>query len=153
MGKLIETAKEKLQAQGGRMTLPRQVILEALECLDCHPTAEEVHATVRQRNPSINLSTVYRTLRWLESEGLVSARHFEDARRQERFDPARPVEHFHFICRECKQVIEFDSALIQQAGQQFARAAGVRVETATAEFYGLCQICLSRQSHPENSRE
>jgi len=141
MSTLIELAEQRLHAQGGRMTLPRRLILEALECLSCHPTAEELFAVVRQRDPSINLSTVYRTLRWLETEGLVSTRRFEDSSRQERFDPAHPAEHFHFVCRNCKEVIEFDSPLIRQAQVLFAQESGATVESASAVFYGLCLRC------------
>lgn len=143
----MEQAKMRLQAQGGRMTLPRRLILEALECLSCHPTAEELFETVRLRDPTINLSTVYRTLRWLEAEGLVSARRFEDRSRQDRFDPAHPAEHFHFVCRQCKEVFEFDSPLIRQAQVVFARESGVAVESVSAVFYGLCSECCRQEEH------
>lgn len=137
----MELATQRLQAQGGRMTWPRRLILEALECLSCHPTAEELFEVVRQRDPTINLSTVYRTLRWLETEGLVSTRRFEDRSRQDRFDPAHPTEHFHFICRNCKEVFEFDSSLIRQAQAQFAQESGAMVESVSVVFYGLCARC------------
>lgn len=123
------------------MTQQRRIILEALECLGCHPTAEELYATVQQRDASVNLSTIYRTLRWLEQEGLVSARRFDEGRCQERFDPASPSQHYHFLCTRCKEVIEFDSPVLNAVKSQFEARSGSRVESISVTLYGLCKRC------------
>jgi len=146
MDTLVELAAQRLHNQGGRMTSQRMMILEALDCLGCHPTAEEIFAVVCQRDPSVNLSTVYRTLRWLEQEGLVSARHFDENRRQERFDAVLPAEHHHFQCTACKSVIEFDHPLIQAIKAQFAGSSGCQVGSASVMLYGLCPQCRKLQS-------
>jgi Fe2+ or Zn2+ uptake regulation protein len=118
MGTLLEDAIQHLKKQGGRMTGQRRMILEMLECLGCHPTAEELYASVKPRDPSLSLSTVYRTLRWLEQEGLISARRFEEGSRKDRFDPASPNEHYHFLCTSCHQVIEFDDSRVEAIREQ-----------------------------------
>lgn len=123
------------------MTRQRRLILEALECLDCHPTAEELFEAVSEDDPALNLSTVYRTLRWLEQEGLVSARRFEEGHRQERFDPAMPSEHFHFVCSQCQQVVEFDDPLLEVMKSRFAGERNAKVESASLVFYGVCERC------------
>ena len=128
------------------MTAQRRFILEALECLGCHPTAEEIFAVVQQRDPSPNLSTVYRTLHWLEHEGLVSARRFDEERRQERFDPALPTQHHHFLCSVCKAVIEFDSPLVNTIKDQFERQTGCQAVSASLTLYGVCQQCQKEAS-------
>jgi len=63
------------------------------------PPQKRIFSVVQERDPSLNLSTVYRTLRWLEQEGLVSARRFDEERRQERFDPALPTSTTTFSVR------------------------------------------------------
>jgi Fe2+ or Zn2+ uptake regulation protein len=146
MDDLTSLVTKRLHAQGGRMTSQRKIILEALECLGCHPTAEEIFEVVNRRDPGLNLSTVYRTLRWLECEGLVSGRHFDEEERHERFDPVRPTEHHHFQCTSCKAVIEFDHPLIEQIKAQFAAQAGCKVESASVMFYGLCAACQEKQN-------
>ena len=123
------------------MTMQRRLILETLENLSSHPSAEELHSIVRQQYPDIHLSTVYRTLRWLEEEGLISSRWFEEERRQERFDPAIPVEHQHFLCTRCKKVIEFDSPLVDDIAKEFEKDSGARIDSTTVVFYGLCKSC------------
>jgi Fe2+ or Zn2+ uptake regulation protein len=145
MDTLVDLATQRLHAQGGRMTSQRRLILEALDCLGCHPTAEEIFAVVCQRDASLNLSTVYRTLRWLEQEGLVSARRFDENRRLERFDAVTPSEHHHFQCTACKIVIEFDHPLIQSIKAQFAGSSGCQVVSASMMLYGLCPRCQKLQ--------
>jgi Fe2+ or Zn2+ uptake regulation protein len=142
MGSLVQDASKRLRSGGGRMTAQRRLILEVLECLGCHPTAEDVYAEVRQRDSGVNLSTVYRTLRWLEQEGLISARRFDDESRQERFDPALPAEHHHFVCSVCKSVIEFDDPLIGEIKAGFEDTTGVKVDLASVTLYGICNQCM-----------
>jgi Fur family transcriptional regulator, ferric uptake regulator len=150
---LLDDVTQRLRAQGGRMTPQRRMILDALACLGCHPTAEEIFEVVSLRDPSLNLSTVYRTLRWLESEGLVSGRRFDDATRQERFDPATPVEHHHFVCSVCKAVTEFELPLIERAKAAFAAAYQVQINSASLTLYGICVGCLSDQEQERAHRE
>ncbi len=142
---LVDQVTQRLRQQGGRMTSQRRMILETLQCLGCHPTAEEIFAVVSRRDPSLHLSTVYRTLRWLEQEGLVSGRRFDEAERTERFDPVSPAEHHHFICTVCKNVIEFDHPLIEQVKTEFSRQNGARVANASLMIYGVCAACIQKE--------
>lgn len=142
MESLLHRARSRLQQRGGRMTRQRQLIIETLAALGGHPSAEEVYRQVVARDPRIHLSTVYRTLRWLQEEGLIQGRVFDESQRKERFDPHLPAEHFHFICRRCGQVTEFLSppeALL--IASQFARRTGNHVESVRMTLYGVCQVC------------
>lgn len=141
MSTLFRDASELLRVQGGRMTSQRKLILKTLDSVSGHPTAEELFEIVSARDPSLNLSTVYRTLRWLEGEGLISTRRFIEDHRQERFDPAHPSEHHHFLCSRCKKVIEFDHHLVEEIRKQFEYKNGVTVRKTSVMFYGLCSQC------------
>lgn len=141
MSPLIEETTRRLHSQGGRMTPQRRLILDTLEHLSVHHTAEQLYRIVRHQDPSLSLSTVYRTLRWLQEEELVSSRFFDEERRQERFDPAFPSEHHHFMCTACKTVIEFDTGLIESIKEQFEQESGARVQVGSIVLYGLCARC------------
>jgi Fe2+ or Zn2+ uptake regulation protein len=140
----VQETIRRLHAQGGRMTLQRRKILDTLETMKGHPTAEELYEIVRKQMPGLHLSTVYRTLRWLEQEGKVSARRFEEDSRQERFDYTHPSEHHHFQCTKCKKVIEFDNPLVNAAREKFEAQFEARVESVSLIFYGLCTYCYSQ---------
>ena len=145
MGDLIQEAQERLQAQGGRMTAQRRLLLTILGSLGKHPTAEELFILARKQDPDLNLSTVYRTMRWLEAENLISTRVFAEERRQERFDAALPSEHHHFMCKRCRKVIEFDTAWLDAIKAEFQEQNGARVSTGSIVLYGLCQDCCQEE--------
>ena len=146
MGDLAKAAHQRLREQGGRLTSQRRVLFDILDSLSEHPTAEELLTIAREQDPDINLSTVYRTLRWLEAENLVSARLFNEDRRQERFDPVLPSEHHHFMCTRCKSVIEFNSSLFDSIKSNFQELNGARVTTGSIVLYGLCADCRNKQA-------
>jgi len=142
---LSDTAVREIHARGGRITLQRQLILAALEQLGGHPTAEEIFQFVRQSNPDINLSTIYRNLRTLQEQGLISPRWFEEDHRQQRFDPALHADHYHFRCQNCGRIVEFDSPKIDQVVAEYAQSNQVEVCSATFTLYGLCPECRDRE--------
>lgn len=148
---MLET-KNRILTQGKRMTEQRRLILETLKSVQGHPTAEELYRLVKQQAPSLHLSTVYRTMRWLEEEGMVNSLWLEDDRRQERFDTSYSNEHHHFVCTHCKQVVEFDSQDLLRIQDQYEHEHGVQVANASLVFYGLCQACLQDKSRAETNR-
>ena len=143
---LIDQVAAKLRSEGGRMTAQRRLILDALESCSDHPTAEEIYMRVRKSDESLHLSTVYRTLRWLEEEGFVSPRWFEDERRQERFDPVTDenCDHYHFRCRVCNTIVEFPEPLLESIKSAYEQHFGGKVESATLILYGVCEDCQKR---------
>lgn len=123
------------------MTSQRRIIVDALEEMSGHPTADELYEFVRERLPGLHLSTVYRTLRWLEHEGKVSSRRFEEDSRQERFDYADSIDHHHFQCTLCRNVIEFDSPFVDGVINDFEQHSGAHVENVSLMLYGICRDC------------
>lgn len=126
------------------MTSQRRIILDALESCGGHPTAEEVYRIAKTSDSTLNLSTVYRTLRWLEEMELVSTHQFDEGRRQARFDASLPQEHHHFRCRKCNRIIEFSDERIQQIKADFAAAFACEVDDASLILNGLCHYCASK---------
>lgn len=139
---LVEQVSHRLHAEGGRMTAQRRLILITLaNCAD-HPTAEEIYERACQADSSLHLSTVYRTLRWLEEEGLVNPRWFEDERPQQHFDPVNAEsDHYHFRCRACNAIIEFPEPLIDLIKQTYEQRYGGQVDSASLTLYGICREC------------
>ena len=143
----IEQITIRLRAEGGRMTAQRRLILETLQDCPDHPTAEDIFELARHKDGALHLSTVYRTLHWLEGEGFVSPRWFEDERRQERFDTisAENRDHYHFRCRVCNTIIEFPEPLMNAIKETYQLSFGGQVESATLTLYGVCEPCLKQE--------
>jgi Fe2+ or Zn2+ uptake regulation protein len=146
MRDLMIEATVTARAGGGRMTAQRRLILQTLNALGGHPTADEICAAARQHDASLHPSTVYRTLAWLEDAGLVDHCHLDAGpvnRHSERFDPVTTVEHHHFVCTACGRVIEFESTRIEIIKQEFTGQHGAAVERSALTLYGLCPTCRS----------
>jgi Fe2+ or Zn2+ uptake regulation protein len=146
MSDLLLQAQEALQRQGGRMTNQRRLILETLVDLDIHPTAEDLYNLTRQSDPSINLSTVYRTLRWLLDENLIQFHAFEEDRYHKHFDLNPNEEHYHFLCTSCNTVLEFDSQLVERIKTSFEDHTGAEVLSGDVFLYGLCAQCRKEEA-------
>lgn len=151
MTDLLERASARVRAAGGRMTGQRRLILETLTALPAHPTAEEVHARAARRDPTLNLTTVYRTLHWLEAQGLVEPRRFRGHGRHDHFDLAGAHGHHHFLCTQCQRVLEFDEPQVEAVARSYARRQAVKVHDASLVLYGLCAECAARRAPARRS--
>ncbi len=152
---LMEQAETILRSQGGRMTNQRKLILEVLQTMPGHPTAEEIYRAASQYDDSLNLSTVYRNLRWLTEQELVTARVFDEDRRQERFDTSLDlpqVDHYHFRCQQCCQIFEFSAPEVEKFKANYESATGVLIQSANLILYGICAECRA-QPVDENQKE
>ncbi len=146
LNSLLEQAENILKSSGGRMTNQRKLILEKIESMSGHPTAEDIFMEASQEDPSLNLSTVYRTLKWLTDQSLITPRRFDEDRRQDRFDSTlleSHVDHYHFQCQKCKKIIEFSSNQMEEIKTVFSAKTGAIVFSANLVFYGLCADCRS----------
>jgi Fe2+ or Zn2+ uptake regulation protein len=142
MTTLLRDASTALRATGGRMTAQRRLILQTLDDLGGHPTADQVYQAAHRHDVALHPTTVYRTLGWLADAGLVNPRHLEPrGDRCEHYDPASPVEHHHFVCTRCGRVVEFAASGLEQIKQQFVAAHGVRITQASLTLHGLCAAC------------
>ena len=68
-----------------------------------HPTADALYASIREEYPNISLGTVYRNLNLLVETGEIQRLTCGDG--ADHFD-GNPRPHYHFMCRECKQVYD-----------------------------------------------
>jgi Fe2+ or Zn2+ uptake regulation protein len=143
MPTLENQVERRLRSSGGRMTSQRRLILQTLQSMVGHPTVEEIYNAARQIDSSLNLSTVYRNLRWLEENEMISPRQFQGERTQQRFDPPSPEEHYHFYCRQCSEIIEFSDPTIEEIRSSFEEQYGAQISQISLVLYGLCNRCQS----------
>ena len=121
-----------------RNTRQRQVILEELHKLTCHPTAVGLYEIVRLRLPRISLGTVYRNLDRLAQRGEI--RKLELAGTQARFD-GNLQPHDHVRCVECGRVDDVDDVPLDLCGAERKDWGGYEILGRRLEFYGICPSC------------
>lgn len=122
-----------LRDAGLRITRPRRTILRVLADCEDHPDALELFRRAAQVDPSISLSTVYRTMRVLEERGAIHRHAFGDGPR--RFEQADGVHHDHLIDLETGAVIEFRSERIEALQEEIARELGYEIVSHRLELY------------------
>jgi Fur family transcriptional regulator, ferric uptake regulator len=132
---------EVLRERGLRMTPQRQLILEAIESLEGHISAEAVHSRVTEQFPQINISTVYRTLDLLEEMQLVRHTHFDDGVAQ--YHLAQTELHQHLICRVCGTEQELDVDILRPLGELLDKRYGFQLDLAHFALIGRCAHCLA----------
>ncbi len=131
-----ESHLEALCTQKGlRMTGQRRVIAQVLSQSEDHPDVEEVYRRTSAVDPNISLSTVYRTVRLFEEEGILERHEFRDGRaRYERVDKQH---HDHLIDMKSGKVIEFRNEKIEELQKEIARELGFKLIDHRLELYGV----------------
>lgn len=126
-----------------RLTTQRQIILEELGKVTCHPTANEVYDMVRKRLPRIGLGTVYRNLELLADSGVILK--LEVGGTQKRFD-ATVEPHYHIRCSACGKVDDIDIPVQEQINDAAMQASNYTVLGHHIEFSGVCHECQMKKA-------
>src|SRR5262245_53353894 len=97
-----------LRSQGLKRTAQRDLILEVFLGTEDHVTGDDLYRLVRERDPNVGQTTVYRTLKLLTGAGLAREARFGDGRAHYEHN-YKHQHHDHMICSECGKIIEFYS--------------------------------------------
>jgi Fur family peroxide stress response transcriptional regulator len=121
----------------------RAAILTFLQSRKDHPTAELVYTNVKEEFPNISLGTVYRNLNQLAEAGMV-AKHSFGTSATDHFD-YDTTPHQHFICNECKAVIDLPvQENFSYIDEQAATGFDGQIQGHRLYFCGLCKDCLKK---------
>ncbi|MFN7027270.1 MAG: Fur family transcriptional regulator [Pseudorhizobium sp.] len=135
MTDLSRTLEELCAEKGMRMTDQRRVIARILENSDDHPDVEELYRRSSKVDPRISISTVYRTVKLFEDEGIIERHDFRDGR--SRYETVPEEHHDHMIDVASGTVIEFRSPEIEALQERIAREHGFRLVGHRLELYGI----------------
>ncbi len=120
------------------MTIQRTTILDELEKLKNHPTADELYRIVRKRLPKISLGTVYRNLEILSASGLIQK--IEVPGTMKRFDGNTDIHH-HMRCLSCGAVKDIEPGLAISLPEIPGDIDGYRVVDCRLDLVGICPEC------------
>jgi|TARA_R110002020_G_scaffold25529_6_gene83009 Fur family ferric uptake transcriptional regulator len=135
MTDLSQTLEELCAVKGMRMTDQRRVIARILQESDDHPDVEELYRRSSKVDPRISISTVYRTVKLFEDEGIIERHDFRDGR--SRYETVPEEHHDHMIDVKSGTVIEFHSPEIEALQERIAREHGFRLVGHRLELYGI----------------
>ena len=95
----------------------------------------ELHRRAAGVDDRISLSTVYRTVKLFETQGIIERLEFRDGR--SRYEQAAREHHDHLINLETGDVIEFQSDEIEALQVEIARRLGYKVIYHRLELYAV----------------
>lgn len=140
---------ERFAKAGGRRTASRQAIVEALLDAGSHITASELAERVRARFPSVNLTTVYRTLDSLEALGIIDHVHLGHGRAVYHMTAE---DHQHLVCERCERVEELPASKLKPFLRTLDKDFGFEVDRRHFAIVGLCRRCRGRGTDDATER-
>ena len=133
---LVQAIKER----GIRITPQRAIIIEAIEALPGHVTADEIFDKVQGVNAFISLATVYRTLDLLKNLGLVTESHM--GRSSAHYALHSHGAHHHAVCRICDASIELPHNVFSPIAQTLRDEFDFMVDDKHVVVLGWCKACF-----------
>ena len=143
----------RFYSAGCRLTAPREIVINILLKTYKHLSVEEIYLEALKVNPSIGLTTIYRTLDLLTQIGVVQKFDFGDRKaRYEMTNESKNVEHHHhLICIRCKKIINYNDyvdeelQLMKKTEEALSKKHHFKISHHTIHFYGLCEECQKMQ--------
>lgn len=136
----VRVFHDHIRRAGLKRTAQRDLILDVFLRTEGHVSSEDLYELVKQTDPSIGFTTVYRTLKLLQECGLARNVQYYDGRMLYEHD-FKHEHHDHLICTSCGRLIEFFSQVIENMQDEIAARHGFRPETHSLRIFGTCQDC------------
>jgi len=120
------------------LTPQRRLVQDFVIQATNHPTATEVIEGLREQGHKVAYATVYNSLRYLTSVGLLNELNFGNA--VTRYD-ARTDMHYHSVCRACGRIDDWTLPLPQEYLKYVEEETRYKVEDVDLVVKGVCPAC------------
>jgi Fur family transcriptional regulator, ferric uptake regulator len=138
-----------IQRAGLKRTAQRDLILDVFLRTEEHLSSEDLYRLVKQEDPTIGQTTVYRTLKLLTDAGLAREVRFGDGRTRYEHNYKHP-HHDHMICTQCGKTIEFFSADLEKLQDRIAARHKFEITHHTLRMFGYCAVCRDASTARDN---
>ena len=130
----------RLRRRNLKLTHPRRAVLAALQTQQRPLAIKEIFAALRPGE--CDLASVYRSIRALESAGVVKGFEFGDGvQRYELLAEGDDGHHHHLVCTRCASVTAIGECELREIELRLAASKGFRAVTHRLEFFGVCPAC------------
>ena len=126
--------KKLCKDKGLRMTEQRNTIADVIDIIGGHPDVNEIHLKANEKDKSISIATVYRTVKLFEEYGALEKHEFKDGR--SRYESISNNHHDHLIDIDTGDVHEFTNEEIERIQKKIAKELGFNLMDHRLELYG-----------------
>src|ERR1700685_1524442 len=131
-----------LAERGIRMTGQRRAILQVMETATKHLDAAQLLRKAQKLDPSVDRSTVYRTLRLLKRQGLIDELDLMHIHGEGHYYERKlNRDHIHMACLRCGKIMEFVSDIFEKLKGQVEKDCRFRIVVSRLEIGGYCAAC------------
>ena len=120
-----------------RMTRQRQAILDCFKKCSRPLSVEEILQDAAEAVPQLNLATVYRNLKLLVDEGIISPVDLPGG--NPRYECVGLKHHHHFLCEKCNRLFDVHGCPEGISGMV---PQGFKLLGHTITLSGMCADCL-----------
>nr|WP_315020881.1 transcriptional repressor [uncultured Aminipila sp.] len=129
-----------LKESGLKNTKHRTTILELLEEVKQPVTAEQIYCQLKEKNISINLSTVYRTLETLSVKDLV-LKHSVTNESRALFEYNNKTHKHYLVCMGCKKILSIENCPLHEYEKLLEQKTDFIITGHKLDMYGYCPEC------------
>lgn len=123
-------------------TIQKELVLNAVNSMRRHVTAEEVYEYIKSDYPTIGKGTVYRNLGILADENKI--RKVEIPGGADRFDFTLK-KHYHVKCIGCGNVFDIDMDETNNPASFIKDSHGMKLLDYDILFKGICVDCRNKE--------
>lgn len=128
--------------RGIRMTQQRRAILQVMETASKHLDAAQILRKAKKIDPSVDRSTVYRTLKLLKRNGLIDELDLMHIHGEGHYYERKlNRDHIHMACLRCGKIMEFVSDIFENLKQQVEKDCRFKIMVSRLEIGGYCTSC------------
>lgn len=113
----------KLKQKQLRVTPQRLTILEAINKLNNHPTAENIINHIKKNHPNISVGTVYKVLDLLVETNLLERVKTENGIM--RYDPF-VTKHHHLYCADSDKIEDYEDSELDQIISDYFKSKEIK---------------------------
>ena len=124
-----------------RNTIQRTLVLEAVNQLRNHATADEIYEKIVSEHPHIGRGTVYRNLQLLAESGEILE--VEVPGGADSYDHLN-YRHYHVKCQNCGRIFDVDMPYDEELEQKVTDKQGFILTGHSIMFTGICPTCQKK---------
>ncbi|MBN7772185.1 Fur family transcriptional regulator [Clostridium aminobutyricum] len=129
-----------LKESGLKKTKHRTTILEFLREAKQPVTAEQLYDALKEKNVSINLSTVYRTLETLQDKQLI-LKHTVTNENKAVFEYNNREHKHYLVCIGCKKILSVENCPLGDYEKYLEEKTDFIITGHKLDMYGYCSEC------------
>ena len=132
-----------LKCKGLKVTKHRNSVLEAIQSSKRPVTAEDIYIILKQKDISINLSSIYRILDTLVANSLINKFIFEE--NNKTCYEINDMQHKHYlICNNCKKLFPISGCPLHSYEAELEDNLDFTITSHKLEIYGYCKDCKNK---------